>query len=618
MIDKEDSTKKTLIMSVALSENEIEEIKEVTTINDSQDNNEQQQQQQPTEIQVSNPEETSHNSVLINEEEEVIVINEENTKLGESVSSPLKEENSMIEGNIQALSKENELDTSKSSNSHHSLITASPIDSNSTSSKLSGDIHQNENNSISNETVSEEGDEQSCSYSRNTSKSSQSHEEKKKKKKMISNVHDKPTQSTEDIRNKKKLMTSSKKIPRTSTKKNVVTDSVTKRLAHNKKLGDMTTKKPTIQKLISTKSLVSRLTAPTEASARRTNNQSVIELTHTRMRKSTEPSLKATNTSRNTPTTTKKSSTTGNTHSNRKQLDTKPITNVIHPSSPSNTTMDTKKTVTSSIKRTTHHTTGTRPTKPISTVKSKTTTRKESLPNDAMKLKKPVGIRDKKKLVLREKKHDSPTSTSHQTKKSTIHLVEEDNDTNKKKVMATVPKTTLQVDSNKDMVEENETENKSVHNNNDDDNTTIIPITETNEKNENHIESDIKELEKDHIVMNTKEEEIPIQSDTKEETHDNVITIIEKVEEEKVLIKVENEERDEQHSVTDTEEVVKELEKEQVNIAINKPKMASLRSRFENIQNTDASNKQLQTKDILRSKSPNRISDMINRFTATK
>jgi hypothetical protein len=56
----------------------------------------------------------------------------------------------------------------------------------------------------------------------------------------------------------------------------------------------------------------------------------------------------------------------------------------------------------------------------------------------------------------------------------------------------------------------------------------------------------------------------------------------------------------------------------QTNITNNKPQMASLRSRFENLNNNINNINQLHTtpsKEI-RSKSPNKISDMINRFTA--
>lgn len=57
----------------------------------------------------------------------------------------------------------------------------------------------------------------------------------------------------------------------------------------------------------------------------------------------------------------------------------------------------------------------------------------------------------------------------------------------------------------------------------------------------------------------------------------------------------------------------------QTNITNNKPQMASLRSRFENLNNNTLTNiNQLHTtpsKEI-RSKSPNKISDMINRFTS--
>lgn len=102
---------------------------------------------------------------------------------------------------------------------------------------------------------------------------------------------------------------------------------------------------------------------------------------------------------------------------------------------------------------------------------------------------------------------------------------------------------------------------------------------------------------------------------TEEEDKEIIATVIE---EDKETVKIVTEE------VSAKEEVVNKLPEEQGLLKVaeqpvepvktnSKPQMASLRSRFENFNN----NNELQTtrSKETRSKSPNRISDMINRFT---
>lgn len=275
------------------------------------------------------------------------------------------------------------------------------------------------------------------------------------------------------------------------------------------------------------------------------------------------------------------------------------------------------------------------------TPNGKTNTRKETLSTES-KLKKtaPATTVKKSGAISSKTKADATSSTDSTSKASSASsasvsssssldnhaVVSEELESTKSETVSpppSAPPVTDEIANEAEKLQENGLDNDNDNDNDNDSNNDINNVDQ--ELNEEEIESDViisssVNVTGDEEKVTEKQDDIIVDLPKEETNNEQEVLSVDITKQQENVVVVEpatpvaavNQESDAEVAAITTQPA----------ITTNKPQMASLRSRFENINNNNnntnntLNNNQLHTTSSkeIRSKSPNRISDMINRF----